>query len=223
MRFEEAYGGWQSRRLTQEEAARVLGGVSARSGATWTATRARDTTGWWTSTWARSRRGAPRSTRCCAPRRCTASATRDGTSTTCLELEISRWRRIARRGSWRPGPRRAPGRGRRRRGVRAGGGAPRRRPRRRCLVIGNIASGGKPPAPSALQSGLSAPQRRERRSPRTTDLEPSQIGARRSRTTPWGEPQRRSSKKISCVLTATALAGPPMRTKSCSPNMRGLT
>ena len=25
MRFEEAYGGWQSRRLTQEEAARVLG------------------------------------------------------------------------------------------------------------------------------------------------------------------------------------------------------
>ena len=26
MRFEEAYGGWQSRRLTQEEAARLLGG-----------------------------------------------------------------------------------------------------------------------------------------------------------------------------------------------------
>ena len=26
MRFEEAYGGWQSRRLTQEEAARVQGG-----------------------------------------------------------------------------------------------------------------------------------------------------------------------------------------------------
>ncbi len=25
MRFEEAYGGWQSRRLTQEEAARLLG------------------------------------------------------------------------------------------------------------------------------------------------------------------------------------------------------
>ena len=62
-------------------------------------------------------------------------------------------------------------------------------------MIGNIASGGKPPAPSALQSGLSAPQRRERRSPRTTDLEPSQIGARRSTTTPWGQPQRRSSKK----------------------------
>jgi transposase len=25
MRFEEAYGGWQTRRLTQEEAARLLG------------------------------------------------------------------------------------------------------------------------------------------------------------------------------------------------------
>ena len=25
MRFEEAYGGWQERRLTQEEAARLLG------------------------------------------------------------------------------------------------------------------------------------------------------------------------------------------------------
>ena len=25
MRFEEAYGGWQARRLTQEEAARLLG------------------------------------------------------------------------------------------------------------------------------------------------------------------------------------------------------
>ncbi len=71
MRFEEAYGGWQSRRLTQEEAARLLGGgVSARSGAAWTATRTRDTTGWWTSAWARSRRGAPRSTRCCACTKC---------------------------------------------------------------------------------------------------------------------------------------------------------
>ena len=28
MRFEEAYGGWQDRRLTQEEAARLLGGVT---------------------------------------------------------------------------------------------------------------------------------------------------------------------------------------------------
>ena len=46
MRFEEAHGGWQSRRLTQEAAARLLGGVSARSGATWTAPRTRDTTGW---------------------------------------------------------------------------------------------------------------------------------------------------------------------------------
>lgn len=26
MRFEEAYGGWRKRRLTQEEAARLLGG-----------------------------------------------------------------------------------------------------------------------------------------------------------------------------------------------------
>ena len=43
MRFAEAYGGWQERRLTQEEAARLLGvtgaGASARFGATWTATR----------------------------------------------------------------------------------------------------------------------------------------------------------------------------------------
>ena len=47
MRFEEAYGGWQERRLTQEEAARMLG-VCERTacpresggfGATWTATR----------------------------------------------------------------------------------------------------------------------------------------------------------------------------------------
>ena len=29
MRFEEACGGWQERRLTQEEAARLLGGVRA--------------------------------------------------------------------------------------------------------------------------------------------------------------------------------------------------
>ena len=27
MRFEEACGGWQERRLTQEEAARLMGGV----------------------------------------------------------------------------------------------------------------------------------------------------------------------------------------------------
>ena len=53
MRFEEAYGGWQSRRLTQEEAARLLGVCertacpreSGGSGATWTATRTRGWTG----------------------------------------------------------------------------------------------------------------------------------------------------------------------------------
>ena len=50
MRFEEAYGELQARRLTQEEAARLLlGCVSARSGATWTAARTRGSTGWWTS------------------------------------------------------------------------------------------------------------------------------------------------------------------------------
>ena len=72
MRFKEAYGGWQERRLTQEEAARLLGGVSVHSGATWTATRTRGSMGWWTSAWARSRHGEPRSTRWCAPRHCTA-------------------------------------------------------------------------------------------------------------------------------------------------------
>ena len=56
MRFEEAYGGWQSRRLTQEEAARLWGCVSARSDATSTATRTRGSTGWLTSAWAKSRR-----------------------------------------------------------------------------------------------------------------------------------------------------------------------
>ena len=29
MRFDEAYGGWQARRLTQEETARVLGVVAS--------------------------------------------------------------------------------------------------------------------------------------------------------------------------------------------------
>ena len=33
MRFKEACGGWRERRLTQEEEVRLLGGVSARSGA----------------------------------------------------------------------------------------------------------------------------------------------------------------------------------------------
>jgi len=34
MRFEEAYEGWQARRLTQEEAARLLGWVNGPFGAT---------------------------------------------------------------------------------------------------------------------------------------------------------------------------------------------
>ena len=61
-------------------------------------------------------------------------------------------------------------------------------------LIGNIGTGGKLPGPSALRSGPPAPQRRERRSTRTTDLETSRIGARRSRTTRWGYLQRRSSE-----------------------------
>ena len=64
MRFEEAYGGWQERRLTQEEEARLLGVCertacprgSGGSGATWTATRTRGSTVSWTSAWACSRR-----------------------------------------------------------------------------------------------------------------------------------------------------------------------
>ena len=58
MRFQEAYGGWQERRLTQEVAARLLGGVSADSGAASTATGTRGSTGWSTSALAKSRRGA---------------------------------------------------------------------------------------------------------------------------------------------------------------------
>ena len=71
MRFEEAYGGWQERRLTQEEEARLLGVCertacpreSGGSGATWTATRRRGWTGCWTSVWGRCLRGARRSMR----------------------------------------------------------------------------------------------------------------------------------------------------------------
>ena len=51
--------------------------------------------------------------------------------------------------------------------------------------------------PSALRSAIPVPQRRERRSGTTTDLEPSRSGARRSRTTLWGDPQRRSSTESS--------------------------
>ena len=39
MRFEEAYEGWQARRLTQEEAARLLGCANEPFGATLTAMR----------------------------------------------------------------------------------------------------------------------------------------------------------------------------------------
>ena len=89
MRFEEAYGGWQSRRLTQEEAARLLGVCertacprgSGGSGATWTATRTRGWTGSRTSAWGRSRRVVLRSMRWCAPRRCPGSTTRVERST----------------------------------------------------------------------------------------------------------------------------------------------
>jgi hypothetical protein len=38
-RFEEAYGGWPARRLTPEEAARLLGGGNGRSGGLSTGTR----------------------------------------------------------------------------------------------------------------------------------------------------------------------------------------
>ena len=64
--------------------------------------------------------------------------------------------------------------------------------KRRRPLIGNIGSGGKLPGPSALRSGALAPQHRERRSARTTDLETSRFGARWSRTTRWGYLQRRS-------------------------------
>ena len=83
MRFQEAYGGWQERRLTQEEAARLLGVcertfrryvdryedegldglVDKRLGEV-------------------SARRAPVVDGCCAPRRCTGNATRVGTSST---------------------------------------------------------------------------------------------------------------------------------------------
>ena len=49
MIFEEAYGGMHARRLTQKEAARVLGLSNAGAGATWTATSTRSSTGCWTN------------------------------------------------------------------------------------------------------------------------------------------------------------------------------
>ena len=78
MRFEEAYGGWQERRLTQEEAARLLG-VCERTLRRYVDRYEEGWTGWWTSAWGRCLRGVRRSMRWCAPRRCTGSATRGGT------------------------------------------------------------------------------------------------------------------------------------------------
>ena len=76
--------GWQERRLTQEEAARLLGGVSARPAPAKTGVPAlrgplrgggvRRSRG--QAVWVRCLRGARRSMRWCAPRRCTGSATR---------------------------------------------------------------------------------------------------------------------------------------------------
>lgn len=61
MRLEEACGGWQERRLTQEEEARLPGRLSAGFGATWTAARRRrNWTGCSTSALGQvSARGAP--------------------------------------------------------------------------------------------------------------------------------------------------------------------
>ena len=83
MRFEEAYGGWQERRLTQEEAARLLG-VCERTfrryvdryedeGLDGLVDKRSEP---------KSRRTVRRSMRWCAPRRCTGSATTVGTSNT---------------------------------------------------------------------------------------------------------------------------------------------
>ena len=72
MRFAEAYGGWQERRLTQEEAARLLGGcMSARFGATWTATRTSSPS---PCPLSRSRRRAPAESRFRLERRISSEA-----------------------------------------------------------------------------------------------------------------------------------------------------
>ena len=59
-RFEEALGAWPEKRLTQEEAARMLGVSRGRSGATSTVSRRRAWIGWWTRGCRRSRRGERR-------------------------------------------------------------------------------------------------------------------------------------------------------------------
>ena len=72
MRFEEACGGWRERRLTQEEAARMPGGVRAYSlspqkrGFRRSVDRYEEEEGWtvwWTSAWGRCRRIGHRSMR----------------------------------------------------------------------------------------------------------------------------------------------------------------
>jgi hypothetical protein len=52
MRFEEAYGGWQSGRLTQEEAG-CWGCVIGRLSATSPALKKLVWTGWWIGAWRR--------------------------------------------------------------------------------------------------------------------------------------------------------------------------
>lgn len=69
MGFEEACGGWQERRLTQDEAARLLGGHEHTFVTAWTVTKTRASVGRRKSARAKSRHAAHQSTRCCAARR----------------------------------------------------------------------------------------------------------------------------------------------------------
>ena len=79
MRFEEAYGGWQERRLTQEEAARMLG-VCERTFRRYVDRYEEEgLDGLVDKRLGRCRRVGRRSMRWCAPRRCTGSVTRGGT------------------------------------------------------------------------------------------------------------------------------------------------
>ena len=79
MRFEAACGGWQGRRLTQEEAARLLGGCERTFRRYVDRYEEEGLDGLVDKRLGRCRHGARRSMRWCAPRRRTGSATRGGT------------------------------------------------------------------------------------------------------------------------------------------------
>jgi hypothetical protein len=78
MRFEEAYSGWSSKRLRQEEAAQLLG-ICERTFRRYI-DRFEDEglQGLIDNAWTRSRTCVPRSMRCCRWRRCTGSAMTGG-------------------------------------------------------------------------------------------------------------------------------------------------